>query len=709
MENLLGKSTSTSNDTPVIILGLDSKAVEVTGGTHKGASGMLERETAALGSSNYEVQLDGSDSFVSIAAKYLRLAAITGKISKRHELIDDQKHYQIKLDHYQGQTINVPGHDLTCSFLTNEVITATSERAKIGKKVLELDPNEVYDVTFPGEEELRPILGSNLELQIKPNATETSWGTCSIGTKWKYLRVMEQSPWQGGGPTQRNFRSTCTEAIVQRLQQSCGLTTSLNKTFNGKNLICTIQADSGDLVTEAARTEYRLQLLNRPFAPASGQYTAYMKGNGICGDVKIFDAAIQHLSTHTLQRGDWHSDPVLDPQLMTKRNRSTKHNHHKHNHQAHDVTLGASSQKRRDAHIRNPLTANMRSSASPSFFGSAPIKVSLHTGSGASSSKGLISAASAPIIDPHEPSPWEKRHTFPKCCGLSASPYRRAEAGICVEIVRAEGSSGGERAGENGQIGRLLQPLSLPEDGSVECVMQLEDSAEVVYPLARDLEQHQDLAQPQDYEYQDLLEQLLAWGFNAKDESSRTTPCPTHEMYVAPYVPYVMKMHLQPLFRRYGDAKHETFDEGWSLFRPVDRIRLAHGIIMRHLHLGAGLQLYCMHTCHGGAVERHNQRELAAAWAKVPAGLRLQWVFREALSGLYTESNVDMTLPTVEACWARMLRLAYARCKKQVLVMGTVVDVEAIANSYNEHVAKLTVREEDLAAKNEGEYALKTH
>ena len=71
--------------------------------------------------------------------------------------------------------------------------------------------------------------------------------------------------------TTRRFHELVASAIVRRLQLSCGLTTCMKRSVDGDEVICVIRADCKDLMTEADRTGYKLQIYNQPFSQAAAQ------------------------------------------------------------------------------------------------------------------------------------------------------------------------------------------------------------------------------------------------------------------------------------------------------------------------------------------------------------------------------------------------------------------------------------------------------
>jgi hypothetical protein len=65
--------------------------------------------------------------------------------------------------------------------------------------------------------------------------------------------------------TDTAFCELVCRCVVKRLQDTCGLTTRMKKSSDGDEIIVVIKADSMDLRVEADRTDYQLQVHNRPF------------------------------------------------------------------------------------------------------------------------------------------------------------------------------------------------------------------------------------------------------------------------------------------------------------------------------------------------------------------------------------------------------------------------------------------------------------
>eukprot|EP00937_MAST-01D_sp_MAST-1D-sp2_P003828 g3828.t1 len=65
--------------------------------------------------------------------------------------------------------------------------------------------------------------------------------------------------------TEKRYYELVARAVARRLQLACGLTTEMFLSVDGDEIICTVKADAQDLMTEADRTDYRLQTLNMPF------------------------------------------------------------------------------------------------------------------------------------------------------------------------------------------------------------------------------------------------------------------------------------------------------------------------------------------------------------------------------------------------------------------------------------------------------------
>ncbi|KAF1327051.1 Anoctamin-like protein, partial [Globisporangium splendens] len=116
--------------------------------------------------------------------------------------------------------------------------------------------------------------------------------------------------------TESLFCELVAMAIARRVQLACGLTTRLFRSVDNDEILMTIKADDGDLRIEADRTNYRLQVSNKPFDMWAHGDKNHMVRQEI-GDVE-WSKSIEHLR-HT--RGSPHEDsefPEMDPLLMTR-------------------------------------------------------------------------------------------------------------------------------------------------------------------------------------------------------------------------------------------------------------------------------------------------------------------------------------------------------------------------------------------------------
>ncbi|RLN64909.1 hypothetical protein BBP00_00003151 [Phytophthora kernoviae] len=68
-----------------------------------------------------------------------------------------------------------------------------------------------------------------------------------------------------GPTTERCFCELVATAISRRVQLACGLTTRMFVSCDGDEIIMTVKSENDDLRVEADRTNYRLQLSNKPF------------------------------------------------------------------------------------------------------------------------------------------------------------------------------------------------------------------------------------------------------------------------------------------------------------------------------------------------------------------------------------------------------------------------------------------------------------
>lgn len=65
--------------------------------------------------------------------------------------------------------------------------------------------------------------------------------------------------------TERRFCELVATAISRRVQLACGLTTRMFLSCDGDEIIMSVKSENDDLRVEADRTNYRLQLSNKPF------------------------------------------------------------------------------------------------------------------------------------------------------------------------------------------------------------------------------------------------------------------------------------------------------------------------------------------------------------------------------------------------------------------------------------------------------------
>ncbi|KAG7398976.1 hypothetical protein PHYBOEH_009969 [Phytophthora boehmeriae] len=65
--------------------------------------------------------------------------------------------------------------------------------------------------------------------------------------------------------TERRFCELVATAISRRIQLACGLTTRMFVSCDGDEIVMTVKSENDDLRVEADRTNYRLQLSNKPF------------------------------------------------------------------------------------------------------------------------------------------------------------------------------------------------------------------------------------------------------------------------------------------------------------------------------------------------------------------------------------------------------------------------------------------------------------
>ncbi|KAH9109077.1 hypothetical protein LEN26_010766 [Aphanomyces euteiches] len=131
-----------------------------------------------------------------------------------------------------------------------------------------------------------------------------------------------------GNATEAAFCQLVARAVAKRLQLTCGLTVKMFKSKRGNLIIMTVKADEGDLKTEAARIEYRLQTSNKPFdAIHAAKLRAIVADEG--NDASVIDASKDHLQAarcslvpHVLgdageKTGAQLDQPEMDPLLLS--------------------------------------------------------------------------------------------------------------------------------------------------------------------------------------------------------------------------------------------------------------------------------------------------------------------------------------------------------------------------------------------------------
>jgi hypothetical protein len=116
----------------------------------------------------------------------------------------------------------------------------------------------------------------------------------------------------------------CT-SVAKRLQQACGLTTTMKYGVDGKgkktSILMGIKADAQDLRTEADRANYKVQIHNKPFSEGSSHCKSpsarvtfneqFQKEN---------PEAFQKCKATVRDRCEDSSDPSVDPGLFTETN-----------------------------------------------------------------------------------------------------------------------------------------------------------------------------------------------------------------------------------------------------------------------------------------------------------------------------------------------------------------------------------------------------
>ncbi|CAH0492872.1 unnamed protein product [Peronospora farinosa] len=116
--------------------------------------------------------------------------------------------------------------------------------------------------------------------------------------------------------TETKFCELVATAISRRVQLACGLTTRMFLSCDGDEIIMTIKTDNDDLRTEADRTNYRLQVSNKPFSKTLHDEKLKMLQREM-GD-KEWQNSIDHLR-HTRGYADEDEEyPEMDPLLVSR-------------------------------------------------------------------------------------------------------------------------------------------------------------------------------------------------------------------------------------------------------------------------------------------------------------------------------------------------------------------------------------------------------
>ncbi|KAG6976300.1 hypothetical protein JG688_00001510 [Phytophthora aleatoria] len=116
--------------------------------------------------------------------------------------------------------------------------------------------------------------------------------------------------------TETRFCELVATAIARRVQLACGLTTRMFLSCDADEIIMTIKADNDDLRVEADRTNYRLQVSNKPFDTTLHEKKLKTLQREM-GD-KEWQNSIDHLR-HTRGCADEDAEyPEMDPLLVSR-------------------------------------------------------------------------------------------------------------------------------------------------------------------------------------------------------------------------------------------------------------------------------------------------------------------------------------------------------------------------------------------------------
>lgn len=114
------------------------------------------------------------------------------------------------------------------------------------------------------------------------------------------------------------FCELVCRCVVKRLQDTCGLTTRMKVSMDGDEIIVVVKADSMDLRVEADRTDYQLQVHNRPFTqPRDFEALQRYTFNAVhkASFPKAYAASVR-LLRERCGPSDPNIEPELDPALF---------------------------------------------------------------------------------------------------------------------------------------------------------------------------------------------------------------------------------------------------------------------------------------------------------------------------------------------------------------------------------------------------------
>jgi hypothetical protein len=116
--------------------------------------------------------------------------------------------------------------------------------------------------------------------------------------------------------TERRFCELVATAISRRVQLACGLTTRMFVSCDGDEIIISVNSENDDLRVEADRTNYRLQLSNKPFDDMLHKDKIRDLKREVGGDG--WQKSVDHLRTKRGTANETSDVPEMDPLLISR-------------------------------------------------------------------------------------------------------------------------------------------------------------------------------------------------------------------------------------------------------------------------------------------------------------------------------------------------------------------------------------------------------